>query len=382
MEIPYYDKERPDTGLYNGKAGIWLFLASEVMLFGALFSAYVLLRVGAEPGTWSMGLMNQWVGAFNTLILIASSATIVMAWVCLKLNDWKGFRKWKWATVIFAFTFLVVKWSYEWPAKFTHYDVTFVTDENATKVYTDVLGSGFSETQSKIWQERFDPLKKDQKKPPAAQVKLKDKPLDGHIAGYVDSDGVEHIVGAAWGIPFWSHAFAWRHDRKNIEKEKDKSIRYDKDGRPIYKEGHFRDTFRDKDIKAIIFVPAHGTWDRKEQQASSGAVKYAEAKHDAGHAHSEGHDHTITIAREDISRLSSYEPAHSTFFATYYTLTGLHALHVLGGILVMLYHLLPVSRRVYEKNPVQFTNRIEITGLFWHFVDLVWIFLFPILYLL
>ena len=48
MEIPYYDKERPDTGLYNGKAGIWLFLASEVMLFGALFSAYVLLRVGAE----------------------------------------------------------------------------------------------------------------------------------------------------------------------------------------------------------------------------------------------------------------------------------------------------------------------------------------------
>ena len=67
MEIPYYDKERPDTGLYNGKAGIWLFLASEVMLFGALFSAYVLLRVGAEPGTWSMGLMNQWVGAFNTL---------------------------------------------------------------------------------------------------------------------------------------------------------------------------------------------------------------------------------------------------------------------------------------------------------------------------
>jgi len=382
MEIPYYDKERPDTGLYNGKAGIWLFLASEVMLFGALFSAYVLLRVGAEPGTWSMGLMNQWVGAFNTLILIASSATIVMAWVCLKLNDWKGFRKWKWATVVFAFTFLIVKWSYEWPAKFTHYDVTFVTNESATKVYTDVLGPEFSGTQSKIWQERFDPLKKDEKNASGAQIKLKDKPLDGHIVGYIDSKGVEQKVGAAWGIPFWSHAFAWRHDRKNIEKEKDKSIRYGEDGRPVYKEGHFRDTFRDKDIKAIIFVPAHGTWDHKGKHSDSGTVKYAEAKHDGGHANSDGHGHTVTIAREDISRLSSYEPAHSTFFATYYTLTGLHALHVLGGILVMLYHLLPVSRRVYEKNPVQFTNRIEITGLFWHFVDLVWIFLFPILYLL
>ena len=47
MEIPYTVKPRPDTGLYNGKLGIWLFLASEVMLFGALFSSYVLLRVGA-----------------------------------------------------------------------------------------------------------------------------------------------------------------------------------------------------------------------------------------------------------------------------------------------------------------------------------------------
>jgi cytochrome c oxidase subunit 3 len=47
MEIPYTSKPRPDTGLYNAKVGIWLFLASEVMLFGALFSAYILLRGGA-----------------------------------------------------------------------------------------------------------------------------------------------------------------------------------------------------------------------------------------------------------------------------------------------------------------------------------------------
>ena len=44
MKIPYNEDLRPDTGLYNAKLGIWLFLASEVMLFGGLFSAYVLLR--------------------------------------------------------------------------------------------------------------------------------------------------------------------------------------------------------------------------------------------------------------------------------------------------------------------------------------------------
>ena len=47
MNIPYTVEARPDTGLPNGKLGIWLFLASEVMLFGALFSTYILLRVGA-----------------------------------------------------------------------------------------------------------------------------------------------------------------------------------------------------------------------------------------------------------------------------------------------------------------------------------------------
>ena len=51
MQIPYTVEERPDTGLYNAKIGIWLFLASEVMLFGALFSTYILLRTGApRPG--------------------------------------------------------------------------------------------------------------------------------------------------------------------------------------------------------------------------------------------------------------------------------------------------------------------------------------------
>ena len=47
MQIPYSVETRPDTGLYNGKLGIWLFLASELMLFAGLFSSYVLLRTGA-----------------------------------------------------------------------------------------------------------------------------------------------------------------------------------------------------------------------------------------------------------------------------------------------------------------------------------------------
>ena len=87
MEIPYTVKEREDTGLYNAKLGIWLFLASEVMLFGALFSSYILLRVGATPGTWPHGILNVPLGTLNTIVLIVSSITVVMAWASLKMNQ-------------------------------------------------------------------------------------------------------------------------------------------------------------------------------------------------------------------------------------------------------------------------------------------------------
>ena len=71
MEIPYTISARPDTGLWNAKIGIWLFLASEVMLFGGLFSAYIFLRIDAPPGMWPHGLLNVPVGTMNTAILIA-----------------------------------------------------------------------------------------------------------------------------------------------------------------------------------------------------------------------------------------------------------------------------------------------------------------------
>ena len=90
MNIPYTVEERPDTGLTNGKLGIWLFLASEVMLFGALFSTYIILRVGASE--WPHGELNIPLGTINTFILISSSVTMVMAWASLKMNDWGKHR--------------------------------------------------------------------------------------------------------------------------------------------------------------------------------------------------------------------------------------------------------------------------------------------------
>ena len=196
MEIPYTVEPRPDTGVYNAKLGIWLFLASEVMLFGALFSSYVLLRVGAT--TWPHGYehLNIPLATVNTVVLISSSVTMVMSWASLAMKNIRRYRLYMGATIALACVFLVIK-GFEYAAKFEH---------------------------------------------------------------------------------------------------------------GLY-------------------------------------------------------------------------PSGSTFMAIYFTLTGLHALHIVGGIIVNSYLLGPGSR-MWKTEPERFTNRIEVAGLYWHFVDLVWIFLFPVLYLL
>ena len=66
----------------------------------------------------------------------------------------------------------------------------------------------------------------------------------------------------------------------------------------------------------------------------------------------------------------------------YFTLTGLHVLHIIGGLVVLIYLWTRQADKMWEENPDLLANRVEVTGLYWHFVDLVWIFLFPILYLL
>lgn len=70
-------------------------------------------------------------------------------------------------------------------------------------------------------------------------------------------------------------------------------------------------------------------------------------------------------------------PSSGIFWSFYYGMTGLHALHVLGGIVVNMILLVAAFRDTLKPNE----HRVELAGLYWHFVDIVWIFLFPLLYL-
>jgi heme/copper-type cytochrome/quinol oxidase subunit 3 len=123
MQIPYEVSARPDTGLYNAKVGVWLFLASEVMLFGGLFSSYVFLRLGADFN-WPFHELDVLPGFINTMVLIASSVSVVAAWASLKARRYGWYKFNMIFTLLCAVAFMGIK-SYEYYGKFTHYSVKF-----------------------------------------------------------------------------------------------------------------------------------------------------------------------------------------------------------------------------------------------------------------
>lgn len=288
MEIPYTSKARPDTGIYNAKVGIWLFLASEVMLFGALFSSYILLRVGAPEGTWVHGMLNIPIGTFNTCVLICSSVTVVLGWAALQVGNFGKYKFYQAITILCALGFLGIK-SFEYADKFKHYEVWLKSPIT--------LKEGDKEVQT------------------------------DRLLGHLEYQG--------------KHPYFWNTH-----------------------------TLKDKNVESFKFAPdpVHYTMSPKEL-----AHVRAESK---GHPHEE-----IEIKTADVKRLSAFVPSHSTYFAIYFTLTALHGLHVLGGAIVIFYIWGP-GAKLWKTDPQRYINRVEVSGLFWHFVDLVWIFLFPVIYLL
>ncbi len=288
MEIPYTLTARPDTGLYNGKLGIWLFLASEVMLFGAIFTAYLFVRLGAEDGTWPDHIQNVALGFTNTVLLICSSITMVWAWVALKERKFNTYRVALGITIVLGCLFLCIK-AKEYHDKYVHFG--FFIKEEAMEKYQPELQK----------------------------------------------------MGSYYGVvnPFWK-AFEVR--------------------------GHLHEQTAD----SFVIVPDSNPTYLLDLAKKDKTTPAAES--------SGGEEQTFTIQKADVVRYGRLLPKYGTYYAIYFLVTGLHALHIIGGVIVMLYFL-TIGSRLYKRNPEQLSNRIEVTGIFWHFVDLVWITVFPILYL-
>ena len=494
MEIPFTVKPRPDTGLWNAKVGIWLFLASEVMLFGGLFSGYLFLRLGAggEPDYfWPKDVLSVPFGFVNTLILILSSVFVVVAWLQLKLRNFRKFQMWMFAVVACAFTFLIIK-SFEYKSKFVHYGIK-LSDNSIVEGYKlddtiiyegikdatidvarfngqflDLIqgdapkffridsdgkqqGEAFELDVSKVREieeeENFKLKDKHEKSNndklaenseatvirwlPAMgikqisfvadkefSIKIKRKKLRRSFKDSVKFRDQTSLKGTISKLtPGVSIALVDRIDLRATDSENPESTslvwKYLGNDSPLRNTGdksekvskvenaeiNYNEEYQksadisgDHDPKKEAAIAKEIFLGAREEVLTKAKEKGKEAEFDEvfnqyvkkwepkGGEKLESHS-PILVPWDEVKLYSNFTPKWNTFYAIYFTLTGLHGLHVFIGAIVLLWFAL-FGKKLYDEDPEHMANRVEVGGLFWHFVDLVWIFLFPILYLM
>jgi heme/copper-type cytochrome/quinol oxidase subunit 3 len=113
VEVPYALDVRPDTGFSNATLAMWLFLASEVMLFGALFSGYALIRTGSVVWPHGPERLGVALASLNTAILVGSGAAMALASREAAAGRSRQARIWLAATFVLGLAFLTIKVS-EW----------------------------------------------------------------------------------------------------------------------------------------------------------------------------------------------------------------------------------------------------------------------------
>lgn len=313
--------------LPNGKLALWIFLVTEITFFTALIGTYMLLRNGQPsnfvpwPSPHDVHL-SEFIGAFNTFVLICSSLTVVLCHWCLheartKTVESERAALIKKATLYLGITlalgcvFLVVK-AFEYKAKWDHHILP-------GQIYELKNEGPQSYKFVRTVKEQLEHIEKDGSVSDEAKKKMCKDLLDDITAGKLSPKQVnERIVGT-------KHLL-----KRPCDLPEDKLIEYRKD-----KTG--------KTMKMVTGI----------------------------------------LEREDGTldpniHLSYSIPYGNMWASCYFAMTGFHAIHVLGGLVVFVIYL--VAAMLGKFGPAHEID-IELTGLYWHFVDIVWIFLFPLLYL-
>ena len=114
---------------------------------------------------------------------------------------------------------------------------------------------------------------------------------------------------------------------------------------------------------------AHYNWLYHEQHAAEGGEHAAPAEAATGQA---GEHRQLSLAPEQLQLTTQI------YFSLYFTMTGLHALHMIIGVGLMAVITWMAWKGRFDEH---YYTPVEMSGLYWHFVDIVWIFLFPLLYL-
>ena len=265
----------------SSKLGMWLFLVTEILLFGGMFVAYAIFRAWYPELYAEASLqLDTFMGALNTVVLLTSSLTVAWSIRAAQTDNRRLLVLMLWATVALAGVFMVVKYF-----EYTH------------KFDLGIFPGKYFE---------YDP---------------------GTIT--VAGEEIPELVPAGG-----DHGAA----------------------------------------------EDHGAADDHADEAIAGATEEGEGRLDLSEPVVAGHiedDHGDDHHGREGPIFSN--PRAGLFFSIYYVMTGIHGLHVLIGIIAI--SILAVQAQRGKYTSVYYTP-VENVGLYWHVVDIIWIFLFPLMYLI
>jgi cytochrome c oxidase subunit 3 len=286
----------------SDKLGMWLFLVTEILLFGGLFCAYANYRAHhPEVFIYAHKYLDKRLGGINTVVLLCSSFTMAWGVRAAQLGQRKLLVTLLALTLLGGFTFLGIK-AVEYEAKWKHgllwgarYKPHLHEDQTASASSAGEAAAGTSAPAGTESQSAPVPPA-----PPAAA------PAGTAAAGAANQTPQPVKVGGEWVVE------------------------------------HSKSPPAARGPSGLAYIP-------EVQQP---------------------------IRPEEIVD----QPKNvQIFFSIYFAMTGLHGLHVIIGMIVISIMLVMSVKGRF--GPEYFTP-IDLTGLYWHLVDLIWIFLFPLLYLI
>jgi cytochrome c oxidase subunit 3 len=395
---------QPALPIGRGKLCLWLFLSTEIMFFAGLIGTYIVLRFGAPPGTWPAPHdvhLQEYIGAFNTFVLICSSVTIVLALEASKQDNAALAKFWMGLTFALGSVFLGVK-AYEYSEKFKHgiYPARPHSRiyEKADLYYVQAVRQTLAARQNQLnaLKGQLSEAGKSLPEEQAAELEVCDKLLT-HLVKWTE---LEAARGSDAQDPLARRLIleqmAWaiypRYSARPSEAEEEEHQYV----ASLQAEAAQLDQRRSAVDAALAEA-------RSQREAKAKEVEAAPDDQKAALAAELGRmDEQITALDDERKRIAGRQemlqflqqpevlhglahyypnlrlpiviPSGNMWASTYFLLTGFHALHVLVGLIAFVFVLM------YRLDRSK-AHILENTGLYWHFVDLVWIFLFPLLYL-
>ena len=413
----------PAVPVSRGKLAIWLFLSTEIMFFTGLIGTYIVLRFGVPDGSWpspaSVGVV-EWIGALNTFVLICSSVTIVLAMEAARSNLAQSAKKWLSLTLLLGMVFLGIK-GYEYQSKFSHgihpdFPRSLLYDR-ADLNYVAGVQANLTEQINALEKAKTTSESKASSAPDSSHAINDTRVKSGETNNRTDvvfeqhHDHLETLQLVQAGLVTWTAKKVGLTGDPMMKRMAIASLAYQI--YPLQEDQQVEKYLADEknEIESLLKTLRPQLAKLEEEVASAqleiDALKRQVAESGSGEDKKELLSQTTKIGdlttevtgRQDAikpleSRLHALDsldsaagvnkqhhlklpmviPSGNTWANTYFLLTGFHALHVLGGLIAFVI-LLPM--RLDSKR----AGILENVGLYWHFVDIVWIFLFPLIYL-